>query len=153
VLDTKAARVLARSAGHALGRREAQAAADAWVPAGRGWAWNQAVLDLGATVCTARRPSCGACPIAPWCAWDTVDIYPDPAIGSGVSTGQSRFEGSDRQGRGRLVDALRRDGVVRPADLAGAAGWTDDEPRAARVAETLVADGLAVWRGSDLVLP
>ena len=32
---------------------------------------------------------------------------PDPAVGSaGVSGGQSRFEGSDRQGRGRLVDAL-----------------------------------------------
>src|SRR5690606_21919064 len=52
------------------------------------------------------------------------------------------FEGSDRQGRGRLVDALRR-GPVAEADLAAVMGWPDDPERAARVAATLVADGLA----------
>jgi A/G-specific adenine glycosylase len=124
VLDTNAARVLARSSGAALTRREALAAADAWVPQGRGWVWTQAILDLGATVCTSRAPACHACPIERSCAWAAAGRpAPDPAIGSaGVSTGQSRFEGSDRQGRGRLVDALRRDGVVRPPALATAAG-------------------------------
>ena len=33
---------------------EAQAAADAAVPPGGAWAWNQAMLDLGATVCRRR---------------------------------------------------------------------------------------------------
>jgi A/G-specific adenine glycosylase len=155
VLDTNAARVLARSSGAPLARRAAQAAADAWVPVGHGWAWNQAMLDLGATVCTSRSPVCAACPIARTCAWSRAGRpHPDPAIGSaGVSTGQSRFEGSDRQGRGRLVDTLRLDGVVRPTDLAVAAGWPGDHARAACVAETLVADGLARWHGADLVLP
>ena len=68
---------------------------------------------------------------------------PDPADGSaGVSGGQSRFEGSDRQGRGRLVEALRS-GTVASDDLAAAMGWPDDAARAERVAATLVADGLA----------
>ena len=29
--------------------------------------WNQAVMDLGATVCTPRKPRCEACPVAGWC--------------------------------------------------------------------------------------
>jgi A/G-specific adenine glycosylase len=29
--------------------------------------WNQALMELGATVCTPRRPRCSACPVSPWC--------------------------------------------------------------------------------------
>ena len=43
--------------------------ADEAVPTGEVWAWNQAMLDLGATVCRARRPDCGSCPVAERCAW------------------------------------------------------------------------------------
>jgi A/G-specific adenine glycosylase len=157
VLDTNAARVLARTAGRSLGRREAQDRADALSPAGASWAWNQAMLDLGATVCTARSPACGSCPVRDWCAWhhDRVDgAVPDPAVGSaGVSGPQSRFAGSDRQGRGRLVAELRVSGRVRARDLAVAAGWPDDVSRARRVADSLVRDGLARRAGRDLVLP
>lgn len=149
VLDTNVARVLARRTGRPLRPREAQEAADALVPEGQGWAWNQAVLDLGAQVCRARSPRCAACPLQGSCAWRGEG--PDPAVGSaGVSGGQSRFEGSDRQGRGRLVDALRR-GPVR--DLAAAAGWPEDPERAQRVADTLVRDGLAVLDDDTLTLP
>jgi A/G-specific adenine glycosylase len=78
----------------------------------------------------------------------------DPARGSAaVSVPQSRFEGSDRQGRGRLVDALRA-GALNADDVAGAAGWPDDSARAARVADGLVAEGLAVRdRSGRLHLP
>ena len=146
VVDTNAARVLARRAGRRLTRAEVQAHADAAVPAGRGWAWNQAMLDLGATTCRARSPGCDACPVARGCAWwEAGRPEPDPARGSaGVSTGQSRFEGSDRQGRGRLVDVLRQAGAVGAAELAVTAGWPDDPARAAGVAAGLVRDGLAV---------
>jgi len=150
VVDTNVARVLARQAGRSLRPVEVQEAADALVPAGQGWAWNQAMLDLGAGLCRARAVHCGDCPVAPTCAWRG-GPGPDPAVGSaGVSGGQSRFEGSDRQGRGRLVDALRRGPVL---DLADAAGWPDDPVRATRVAHTLVADGLAVLDGDTLTLP
>lgn len=154
VLDTNAARVLARRAGRSLGRAEAQRLADEAVPCGRGWAWNQAMLDLGATVCTARSPRCDACPVARGCAWSAAGRpTPDPAVGSaGVAGGQSPFAGSDRQGRGRLVDALRR-GPVPVADLAEAMGWPDQPDRAARVAATLVADGIAEEREGWFTLP
>ncbi|MGE0879033.1 MAG: A/G-specific adenine glycosylase [Acidimicrobiia bacterium] len=140
VVDTNVARVLARTAGHRLTAKEVQARADALVPEGEGWAWNQAMLDLGATVCQARTPSCKECPVAEACSWRGASDRVDPAIGSaGVSGGQSRFEGSDRQGRGRLVSALRH-APVGVADLATVMGWPDDPPRAERVATTLVAD-------------
>jgi A/G-specific adenine glycosylase len=148
IVDTNTARVLARWAGRALRARELQAAADDALPAGRAWSWNQAMLDLGATVCTRRRPRCEVCPVVASCAWARAGrAEPDPADGSaGVSGGQSRFEGSDRQGRGRLVEALRA-GPVAGRDLAVVMGWPDDATRAQRVAETLVADGLASRRG------
>jgi hypothetical protein len=37
-------------------------------PAGRPGDFNQALMDLGATVCTPRRPSCGECPLRRGCA-------------------------------------------------------------------------------------
>ena len=118
-------------------------------------AWNSAMLDLGATLCTSR-PACHACPLAATgcCAWAAAGSpHPDPAVGSaGVSGRQSAFAGSDRQGRGRLVDALRR-GPVPVDSLATAAGWPSEPARAARVAATLVTDGLAVEAGDVLRLP
>lgn len=155
VIDTNVSRLLARAvAGRSLRPAEAQHLADALVPPGQGWTWNQAVLDFGATICTKRAPDCGACPVADRCAWAASGYpSPDPTEGSaGASTPQSTFEGSDRQGRGRLVDALRL-GPVTDEDVPGVMGWPDDPARARRVAATLVRDGLVEVDGSVLSLP
>ena len=153
VLDTNAARVVARVRGQRMTLGEAQLAADSFVPAGKGWRWNQAILDLGATVCTKRSPRCERCPIVRSCAWfATGRAEVDPAEGSGGTSGrQSAFEGSDRQGRGRLVDALRLGPL--PIDrVATVAGWPDDPTRADRIAASLVADGLAELSADRRVL-
>ena len=155
VVEVNSARVLARAvAGRPLAAGEAQVMADALVPEGRGWAWNQAMLDLGATVCTKSAPGCLACPLRACCAWAATGASgADPATGSaGCGASQSTFAGSDRQGRGRLVDALRLGPVPRSA-LAEAAGWPADPDRAGRVARGLVADGLAVMVEDTLHLP
>jgi A/G-specific adenine glycosylase len=156
VVDTNVARVLARWTGRSLSRIEVQTAADAVVPIGRSWSWNQGMLDLGATVCRKRSPGCRDCPATSWCRWHANGrTGEDPAVGSaGVSAGQSRFEGSDRQGRGRLVDGLRSTGRLAADELAVVSGWPADASRARRIAETLVADGLAMWDGDgSLRLP
>jgi A/G-specific adenine glycosylase len=79
----------------------------------------QALFDLGATVCLARVPRCGACPLATRC----------PSRGRRYEPlrKQSRFEGSFRQRRaaalravaageqpadGEALVALERDGLV-----------------------------------------
>ena len=55
---------------------------------------------------------------------------------------QSRFEGSDRQGRGRVVAALRL-GPLELEEVRRATGWSDDD-RADRIWRGLVGEGLAV---------
>ena len=150
IVDTNVARVLARTSGRRLTPKEVQRRADELAPSGEAWVWNQVMLDLGATVCTARSPSCGACPVAGSCAWSSSgNPEPDPAIGSaGVSGRQARFEGSDRQLRGRLLRAVARGSL---ADLTGSAGA--DRERVDRVLAGLVADGLLVRRDDGHQLP
>jgi A/G-specific adenine glycosylase len=43
-----------------------QLAANA-VPAGDGYLWNQAIMELGALICTARVAKCGECPVRSAC--------------------------------------------------------------------------------------
>lgn len=150
VLDTNIGRILARLSGEPLGPVEAQRRADGLVPDGRGWAWNQALLDFSALVCSKRKPLCDACPVASACSWRGVGD--DPAIGSAsVGSAQSPFEGSDRQGRGRLVSALRS-GPVDYGSVAGVMGWSDDPDRVDSVVLRLIADGLVERTGSTLHL-
>ncbi|MCY3560304.1 MAG: A/G-specific adenine glycosylase [bacterium] len=151
VVDTNVGRLLARLGGCPLTRAEAQRAADRLVPAGQAWVWNQALFDLGAGVCTRRAPTCATCPLRTHCAWR--GHGPDPADNSaGVSAGQSRFEGSDRQCRGRLVEALRS-GPQPAAAAASLMGLEDDPSRARRIVASLRRDGLVVDREGALQLP
>lgn len=151
VVDTNIARVLARVAGERLTAPQAQAVADALVPTGQGWVWNQALMDLGATRCRPV-PICAHCPLARHCAWAMAGRpEPDPAQASaGVSRRQARFDGSDRQARGRLLAALARAPV---SDAPGVMGLRDQPDRAGRLVAALVAEGLVVRRGPDLALP
>jgi A/G-specific adenine glycosylase len=145
VVDTNVVRVLTRAvAGRPIGPSEAQALADRLVPRGRAWAFNQALFDLGTAHCTARHRRCETCPLRRRCVWARAGWpAPDPSWGrSGAPRRPVPFAGSDRQGRGRLVAALRR-GAVGPSELAIAAGWPDDPARAMRTCRRLVADGVA----------
>ena len=155
-VDTNGVRVLARGvAGTPLTLGEAMALGDQLVPAGGSWEFNQAMFDLGATVCTAVRPDCVRCPLRRQCTWRREGVgtdVADPWRLSPAARPQSTFAGSDRQGRGRLLDALRR-GDVRRHGLAAACGWPEDPARADRVAGAVVAEGFAAWsRGKDPVL-
>jgi A/G-specific adenine glycosylase len=73
ILDTNVARVLFRvfvSRGdpkaHAMRRRLWQIS-ELLVPRARVFDFNQALMDFGATVCTARKPACLVCPMASMC--------------------------------------------------------------------------------------
>ncbi len=151
-VDTNALRVLARAvAGTPLTPARATGLGDRLVPAGRSWEFNQTMFDLGATVCRATRPDCAHCPLRRQCTWRRLG-GPDPGRPGPTARPQSVFAGSDRQGRGRLVEALRHRAVP-AAQLAGACGWPDDPARAQRVASSLVDEGFAHWSaGEDGVL-
>ena len=85
ILDGNVRRVLARLQAHPTPPMRAQAQFWLWSEAliaaapGRARDCNQALMDLGATLCTPRNPSCGICP---WCdhcaayAAGTSEAYP-----------------------------------------------------------------------------
>jgi A/G-specific adenine glycosylase len=82
ILDTNVARVLFRifiaegdPKSHAMKKRLWLVSA-ALVPIRRVFDFNQALMDFGATVCVARNPKCGECPMAKGCR-----SYPFPTAG------------------------------------------------------------------------
>ena len=89
----------------------------------------QALMDLGATVCLARIPRCGACPLAGAC----------PSRGARYEPlrKQSRFEGSFRQRRARALRAV----------IAGERPEDDD------AVASLAKDGLVRLDGDGVSLP
>lgn len=74
ILDTNVARVLFRvfvgtgdRTSH-IAKRHLWAVSRTVLPMRHVFDFNQALMDLGATVCTARRPKCISCPMRPDCA-------------------------------------------------------------------------------------
>lgn len=154
VADTNIARVYARVAGERLAPKRLQLMADENCPSGDAWVWNQCLMDLGAVLCRPVDPSCHECPIVASCAWGgscgTSDLA-DPAVGSsGVSAKQARFEGSDRQARGRLMKALSLGPVGRSA---AAHVMQRDGADPARLIDDLIGEGLCRDDGDLLRLP
>ncbi|HSE10709.1 MAG TPA: A/G-specific adenine glycosylase [Nocardioidaceae bacterium] len=106
-------------------------------------AWAVGVMELGALVCTASNPRCGACPVRDQCAWVTAGR---PPYDGPPRRGQT-YAGTDRQCRGRLLAVLR--------DAAGAvhrsrldAVWSDEVQRA-RCLASLIEDGLVAAVSED----
>ncbi|MGV8911846.1 MAG: A/G-specific adenine glycosylase [Rhodoglobus sp.] len=155
VVDTNVRRVIARAV---LGQGEAGppstkrdlAAMEELLPAQKAAAraTNAAVMELGAIVCTARKPLCEECPIQHLCRWRAAGY---PAYEGKRQATQKRFEGSDRQVRGLILAELRASDVPVTADEI-AQVWPDAEQRE-RALAGLLADGLAVRNDSDFELP
>jgi A/G-specific adenine glycosylase len=106
-IDTNVRRVVARAV---LGRQPGDASAADVRSAAVGWldpddpaGWNQAVMDVGRTVCRPV-PRCAECPIISSCRYVAAGS-PARAV---AGRRQGSFEGSSRQARGLVVRALRR---------------------------------------------
>jgi A/G-specific adenine glycosylase len=68
VVDGNVERVFDRMFGEAGGREAAWQRAESLLDRARPGDFNQAMMELGATVCTPRAPQCPLCPLHPWCA-------------------------------------------------------------------------------------
>ena len=80
ILDGNVKRVLARCFGIEGGKAQ-QALAEKLLPSRSIETYTQALMDLGATVCTRSNPACGRCPVARQCVArreDRVDELPAP---------------------------------------------------------------------------
>jgi A/G-specific adenine glycosylase len=148
VVDTNVRRVVARvvhgraDAGSASAVRD-HADVSALLPKdSTAHTFSAALMELGATVCTARSPKCGVCPLSA-CRWREAGFPPslDPP------RKPQGYAGTDRQVRGRLMDVLRgNDLPVTRAQLDVA--WLTDTVQRDRALDSLLADGL-VAKTSD----
>jgi A/G-specific adenine glycosylase len=142
VVDTNVRRVVARAV-HGLADAGAPSATrdhadvSALLPEdGTAPKFSVALMELGATVCTARAPRCGLCPLGR-CGWRHAGYPPAQGPARRVQT----YAGTDRQVRGRLMDVLRaNDSPVTRADLDVA--WLTDTAQRDRALYSLLADGL-----------
>ena len=66
--------------------------------------WNQSVMELGAVICTAKSPLCEQCPVAAECMFLANGR---PGLGERRTRPRQRFQGTDRQVRGLVLNALR----------------------------------------------
>ena len=143
VVDTNIRRVIAR---HRLGNadqgppRTAQDLEDmrALLPdPALSPAFNAGMMELGALICTAKKPACDICPIARSCAWKNAG-YPEH-VGP-KKTVQKKYEGSDRQARGAVMAVLRSaSSTVTSVELESC--WPDAAQRG-RAISGLLRDGL-----------
>ncbi len=131
VVDTNVKRIFERLYGAAKrsladGRRAATALpdkayfelADQILPQEQADPWNQALMDFGALICTARAPKCSLCPVQDLCVVNIkarelgyinfaecqkAELLQKPSS----SLAKPKFETTDRYFRGRLIDELR----------------------------------------------
>ena len=151
VVDTNISRVLSRLEGASMTTKQLQVLADSLVPVDSAWEWNQVLMDFGARHCTARTPQCEQCPVTVHCTWRGVGSDP-AALSGGASKPQARFEGSNRQARGRAMKAVS--GQPRTIDfIVAEMKLENDYARAETLINALVSEGLLVRHGDVVSLP
>ena len=98
---------------------------------------NAGIMELGAIVCTARSPRCEECPLIASCAWRAAGY---PAFEGVRKPVQKKFEGSDRQVRGKILAELRASDIPVTAEEITLV-WADAVQRERSLAG-LLSDGL-----------
>lgn len=95
-------------------KNEIQKLADSVIPEGHPGDFNQAVMELGATLCSPRNPSCGRCPLSTECyAYNSVQTDAIPYKSSSKKIPHHQIGvGMITDGDGNLLIALRPDNVM-----------------------------------------
>src|SRR2546421_7713457 len=154
---------------------QALALADQVLPAGEAYNWNQALMDLGATVCTSSNRQCVRCPLQENCC-AFAEMSQHSLFPSGMVLRQLRkvaekeanyqaknqaqpFTSTNRYFRGRIVDFLRTlpaNERIPLVDLGRQIKPTfcdDDLPWLQKIVDGLVKDGLLDCAGDGVRLP
>jgi A/G-specific adenine glycosylase len=98
--------------------------------------WAAATMELGAVICTAKKPKCGVCPLADQCKWRNLDF---PLSDQPKRT--QTWHGTDRQCRGVIVQALRENSALSKKEINLL--W-DVPSQVEKALLTLLEDGLVV---------
>lgn len=113
------------------------------------YTWNQALMDLGATMCTAKRPRCTDCPLTSMCSSRNLHLKTTERMYETKKT-EANYDGiPHRIWRGRIVEVLRtvdHHGTLTIQSLGKrlkASFKKSEVPWLSRIVSTLVRDGLA----------
>ena len=147
----------------AAGARELDGRARELVPPGRAHDWNSALMDLGATTCTARAPQCLLCPLRADCSAAPIDAASLDRMRASVAKRRSPqnripFRRTTRYVRGRIVDRLRDvppGECISLADLHRAIGpklWGQSVEDVREFVNALERDGLVTHDGTHVAL-
>ncbi len=156
-VDTNVRRVLTRVFAGAEGAHipladgEVRDLAARALPRGHAWAWHQALMDLGATICVDGKPTCLVCPLQEPCraAFQAGRVAREGRAGYKAPRKEGPWQGSTRYYRGRIVDTLR---ALAPGERIPLAelivqvkpeATPDDTARLRELVTRLAADGLA----------
>jgi A/G-specific adenine glycosylase len=141
---------------------ELDARARAALEPGTAHDWNSAMMDVGATICTARAPKCLLCPLRAGCVAAPVDAAHLAVRARGTSRRSPQesipFERTTRFLRGRIVDRLRdvpRGATLSVRDLVASLGALVPADRLVEIpiiVEALVRDGIIERSGGSLRL-
>ena len=141
------------------------------LPPGEAYNWNQALMDLGATICSSNNPQCTRCPVQESCKafaelgqyslFPAGDVLPHLRKVAEKKAGyQARpFTGTNRYFRGRIIDLLRTvpAGQRMPLDTLGPEikpGFcADDLPWLQKIVAGLAKDGLLDYASDGVRLP
>ena len=153
VVDTNVRRVYARAVdGRFLAppasKRELKQVA-ALLPEDNGPRFSAGLMELGALVCTATSPRCEECPLLDECAWQLAGC-PEPSAAEKTRAKKrvQKFEGTDRQARGRIMDVLR--GAQSPVPQSAFDVVWPDAAQRSRALASLLEDGLAEQNAAGL---
>ncbi len=112
------------------------------IPEKKAHVWAAATMELGALVCTSRNPKCDQCPVSSVCAWRSAG-YPE----SDQPRKVQGWQGTDRQCRGIVVQALRENAALHIGEIRKL--W-HDESQLEKALSTLIHDGLISLNESSL---
>jgi A/G-specific adenine glycosylase len=149
VVDTNIKRVLGRLFPHQAKRMDIWKLAEMTLPGRHAHIWNQALMDLGATICTSLSPACDSCPVAMLCP----SAFRIQKQNSALTRTEPLRNGlPNRIYRGRIVDVLRNSPRRKfiPATRLGNqikdSYSTQDDAWLLRLMKSLEKDGLIVMR-------
>ena len=173
VVDTNIRRIFSsvmfgKEAGQVdISTKEFFAVIDQSVPRGKGDPWNQALMDFGALVCTAKAPKCDVCPLQTVCIANLSEQkhgfrnYADSLATKNKKINIKKsgakkipFKQADRYFRGKVIDILR-DGPHHMEKLHQQVKHNyklHDKKRWGNIIESLMIDGLITIRGSTVSL-
>jgi A/G-specific adenine glycosylase len=156
VVDVNIRRILTRwrvsvpSAADYLPEHDVWNEAERMLPKKAWMDWNQSLMDFGATVCTARSPKCGECPVASLCASAFSPVFLQAA--EKKKKNEPQWRGIPRRlYRGRVLKILHHHSFT----AAGLCSQLWEQPNAKDEAwmetllQTMQKDGLLTRRGAQ----